>query len=112
ELDSLTATEFERILTEPKTALVKQYAALLKTEGVTLVFAKDGVKKIAEIAEEVNTRSENIGARRLHTIMMTLLEDILFEPPAKRQKVTITAKAVAKKLDAIIEDEDLSRYIL
>jgi len=112
ELDSLTAKEFERILTEPQTALVKQYQALLLTEGVSLVFAEDGIKKIAQIAEQVNTSTENIGARRLHTIMTTLLEDVLFEPPTKRKKVNVTAKSVAKKLDSIIEDEDLSRYIL
>ncbi|MCP4685210.1 MAG: ATP-dependent protease ATPase subunit HslU [bacterium] len=112
ELDSLTAEDFERILTEPQTALVKQYMALLKTEGVNLAFAKEGIKKIAEIAEVVNTRSENIGARRLHTVMTTLLEDILFEPPASKRKLVITATKVEKKLNEIIEDEDLSRYIL
>ncbi len=112
ELDSLTAEDFERILTEPQTALVKQYQALLKTEGVNLAFAPEGIKKIAEIAEEVNTRSENIGARRLHTIMTTLLEDMLFEPPTTKRKQVITATKVTKKLNEIIEDEDLSRYIL
>ena len=112
ELDSLTAEDFERILTEPQTALVKQYQALLKTEGVNLEFSKDGIKKIAEIAEKVNTRSENIGARRLHTVMTTLLEDILFDPPAGKRKLNITAAKVDKKLSEIIEDEDLSRYIL
>jgi len=112
ELDSLTAEDFERILTEPQTALVKQYQALLKTEGVNLAFAPEGIKKIAEIAEKVNSRSENIGARRLHTVMTTLLEDILFEPPASKRKLVITATKVEKKLNEIIEDEDLSRYIL
>jgi len=112
ELDSLTAKDFERILTEPKAALVTQYKALMKTEGVNLEFASGAVKKIAEMAERVNTESENIGARRLHTVMTTLLEDILFEPPTGKRKVMITAKMVEKKLSEIIEDEDLSRYIL
>ncbi len=112
ELDSLTAADFERILIEPKAALVKQYKALLKTEGVDLEFIPAAIKKIAGYAERVNTESENIGARRLHTVLTTLLEDILFEPPVKKKKVTITAKTVDKRLSAIVEDEDLSRYIL
>lgn len=112
ELDSLTAGDFERILTEPKAALVKQYKALLKTEGIDLEFAPAAIKKIAGYAEQVNTESENIGARRLHTVLTTLLEDILFEPPVKKKKVTITAKMVDKSLSAIVENEDLSRYIL
>ncbi|MFQ6007343.1 MAG: ATP-dependent protease ATPase subunit HslU [Candidatus Zixiibacteriota bacterium] len=112
ELDSLTATEFERILIEPKTALVKQYQALLKTEGVELEFASSAIKKIAEYAERVNSESENIGARRLHTVLTTLLEDILFEPPTKKKRITITEKMVEKRLSAIVENEDLSRYIL
>jgi ATP-dependent HslUV protease ATP-binding subunit HslU len=112
ELHSLTAEDFRRILVEPRTALVKQYQALLKTEGVTLEFGEDAIGKIAEIAEQVNNRAENIGARRLHTVMTTLLEDILFEPPARKRKMTISARAVEKKLARIIEDEDLSRYIL
>ena len=110
ELDSLTADDFERILTEPRSALVLQYQALLKTEGLTLEFQKDAVRRIAEFAERVNTESENIGARRLHTVMTTLLEDILFEPPKKKK--VVTAKMVERTLHAIIEDEDLSRYIL
>ncbi len=112
ELDSLTAGDFERILTEPKAALVKQYQALLATEGVQLGFDKGSIRKIAEFAERVNTESENIGARRLHTIMTTLLEDILFEPPKGKKKILITAKKVEKALADIVEDEDLSRYIL
>jgi ATP-dependent HslUV protease ATP-binding subunit HslU len=112
ELDSLTAEDFERILTEPKAALVKQYEALLATEGVKLGFDKGAVRKIAEFAERVNMEAENIGARRLHTIMTTLLEDILFEPPTGKRKVMITAKKVEKALADIVEDEDLSRYIL
>ena len=112
ELDSLTAADFERILVEPKTSLVKQYKALLQTEGVTLEFTAGAIKKIAELAEQVNSRAENIGARRLHTVMTTLLEDMLFEPPVEKRKISITARAVEKKLSDIIEDEDLSRYIL
>ncbi|MBU0984912.1 MAG: ATP-dependent protease ATPase subunit HslU [candidate division Zixibacteria bacterium] len=112
ELDSLTAEDFERILTEPQCSLVKQYTALLKTEDVNLEFTKDAIKKIAEIAEQVNNRSENIGARRLHTVMTTLLEDILFEPPVGKRKLTITGRTVSKTLSDIVEDEDLSRYIL
>ncbi len=86
ELSSLTADDFRRILTEPRTALVKQYQALLETEGVRLEFTEGGIKRLAEIAEEVNTRSENIGARRLHTVMMALLEDLLFEPPKDQKR--------------------------
>ncbi|MDH4156388.1 MAG: ATP-dependent protease ATPase subunit HslU [candidate division Zixibacteria bacterium] len=112
ELDSLTARDFERILTEPKTALVKQYQALLDTEGVHLVFSEGGTRKIAEYAERVNTESENIGARRLHTIMTTLLEDILYAPPTTKKRLTVTEKMVERNLADIIENEDLSRYIL
>ncbi len=112
ELDSLTAEDFERILVEPKASLVRQYKALLQSEGVTLEFTEDAIVSIAEIAEGVNNRSENIGARRLHTVMTTLLEDILFEPPAGDGQVTIDAAAVDAKLSGIVEDEDLSRYIL
>jgi len=112
ELDSLSAEDFERILTEPKAALLKQYQALLKTEGVNLEFTKAGIKKIAEIAERVNSESENIGARRLHTVVTTLLEDLLFEPPTKKRKVIISERIVQKRLSDIVEDQDLSRYIL
>ncbi len=112
ELDSLTAEDFERILTEPQAALVTQYKALLRTEGVNLVFEPDAIKRIAEYAERVNTEAENIGARRLHTVMTTLLEDLLYEPPTRRKKVTITARHVDKQLQSIVENEDLSRYIL
>ena len=112
ELDSLTAADFERILTEPRAALVKQYKALLETEGVVLEFPPEAIKKIAEMAERVNMESENIGARRLHTVMTTLLEDVLFEPPARKKKLVITAQMVEKRLSAIIENEDLSKYIL
>ena len=112
ELDSLTAQDFERILVEPQASLVKQYKALLATEGVTLEFDEGAIRKIAEIAEQVNSRTENIGARRLHTVMTTLLEDLLFESPSKKRRVNITAQTVEKKLADIVEDEDLSRYIL
>ena len=112
ELDSLTAEDFCRILTEPKAALVKQYHALLFTEGIQLTFTESAVKKIAEYAEQVNTEGENIGARRLHTVLTTLLEDLLFEPPKKRKKISITEKMVEKRLAGIVENEDLSRYIL
>ncbi len=112
ELDSLTAEDFCRILTEPKAALVKQYHALLFTEGIQLTFTDDAVKKIAEYAERVNTEGENIGARRLHTVLTTLLEDLLFEPPQRRKKISITEKMVEKRLAGIVENEDLSRYIL
>jgi ATP-dependent HslUV protease ATP-binding subunit HslU len=112
ELDSLTAKDFERILVEPQASLVKQYKALLATEGVTLDFTASAISKIAEIAEKVNSRTENIGARRLHTVMTTLLDDLLFNSPSKKRKVTITAQQVEKRLSDIVEDEDLSRYIL
>ena len=112
ELDSLTAKDFERILIEPKASLVKQYQALLQTEGVELIFSTDAIKKIAEYAEKVNSKSENIGARRLHTVLTNLLQEILFEPPKTKKKVTITAKMVETTLSDIIEDEDLSKYIL
>ena len=112
ELDSLSAEDFERILTEPKASLVKQYKALLLTEGLNLEFSADGIKKIAGFAEKVNRETENIGARRLHTILTTLLEDILFEPPANKKKITITGRMVEKSLADIVEDEDLSKYIL
>ncbi len=112
ELDSLNEKDLERILTEPESSLVKQYQALMATEKVTLEFAPDAIKKIAFYAEQVNKNTENIGARRLHTIMTTLLEELLFAPPVRKKKAVITAKTVEKQLSNIIEDEDLSRYIL
>ncbi len=113
ELDSLGHKEFVRILTEPKNALLLQYMALLRTEGVDIVFEDDAVEELAKIAEEVNNLTENIGARRLHTIMERLLEDILFEAPDSRQKKElIDREYVEKKLKDIKENEDLSRYIL
>jgi ATP-dependent HslUV protease ATP-binding subunit HslU len=113
ELDSLGREEFVRILREPKNALLLQYPALLKTEGVKVVFQDDAVEDIARIAEEVNSRTENIGARRLHTIMECLLEDVLFDAPdMKEKKFVVDAAFVEKKLKDIKDDEDLSRYIL
>jgi ATP-dependent HslUV protease ATP-binding subunit HslU len=113
ELNSLTENDFIRILTEPKNALIKQYTALLGTESVKLNFSKDAISEIARIATLVNTKSENIGARRLHTIMSTLLEEILYNVPEMgTQDIKINGKMVKEKLEAIIEDEDLSRYIL
>jgi len=113
ELNSLTEKDFIRILTEPENALIKQYTALLGTENVKLAFSKDAISEIARIATLVNTKSENIGARRLHTIMSTLLEEILFNVPEIGSKdIKIDGKMVKEKLEAIIEDEDLSKYIL
>ena len=112
-LDALNRKDFVRILTEPKNALLLQYIALLKTEGVELAFSDDAVEKIAEIAEEVNDRTENIGARRLHTLMERLLEDILFDAPDVQDvHLTVDDAYVGEKLKAIKDDEDLSRYIL
>ena len=113
ELDALGKKEFVRILTEPKNALLLQYIALLKTEGVDVAFEDDAVETIARIAEEVNNRTENIGARRLQTIMERLLEDILFEAPdLPHKRVVIGKDEVESKLKDIKDDDDLSRYIL
>lgn len=113
ELDSLGKEEFIRILTEPKNALVKQYIEMMATEGIKLTFTDEAVAEIAEVATQVNEKTENIGARRLYTIMETLLDDISFEAPDLQEKeITIDEKYVEDKLDEIVEDEDLSRYIL
>ncbi len=113
ELHSLGAEEFERILTEPENALIKQYQALMATEGITLNFAPEAVKEIAALATRVNERTENIGARRLATIMEKLLEDISFTAPDMgKQEIAVTAEYVRERLANLIEDEDLSRYIL
>jgi ATP-dependent HslUV protease ATP-binding subunit HslU len=113
ELDSLGKEEFARILTEPKNALIKQYEALLQTEGIKLNFKPDSVEKIAETATEINEHTENIGARRLYTIMEKLLDDISFKAPEMSDtEVTISAEYVEKQLHEFVEDEDLSRYIL
>lgn len=113
ELDSLGKEEFVRILTEPNNALVKQYTEMMATEDIALSFTEDAVEQIAEVATIVNERTENIGARRLYTIMETLLEDISFDAPdLEEKKIVIDARYVEEKLDNIVEDEDLSRYIL
>lgn len=113
ELDNLTADDFVRILTEPENALLKQYKELLHSDGVDLEFTKEAIREIAEIAYQVNERMENIGARRLHTVLTTLLEDILFAvPDEKRGKIVVDQKMVQETLGNLAEDEDLSRYIL
>ena len=113
ELESLTQADFVRILTEPKNALLKQYKALLETEGIVLSFTEDAVAEIAEIASLVNQRMENIGARRLHTVLERLLDEISFDAPDRREKkIAVDAGYVRKKLVEIIQDQDLSRYIL
>ncbi len=113
ELDPLGKDEFIRILTEPYNALTKQYTALLFTEDVTINFTKDSIDEIADIAAHVNEKTENIGARRLHTVLEKLLEDISFEAPEKKNgKLVIDKKYVKDKLSEIVKDEDLSRYIL
>ncbi len=114
ELNSLTQEDFVQILTKPENALLKQYNALLETEGVKLEFTGDAINEIARIATEVNEQVENIGARRLHTILTTLLDEILFDVPDKlpSEKVKITAKTVKQKLDVIVKDRDLSKFIL
>jgi ATP-dependent HslUV protease ATP-binding subunit HslU len=113
ELHSLGAHEFTRILTEPKNALILQYIALLRTDGVEIEFTDDAVEKIASIAVKVNSSTENIGARRLHTLMEKLLEDILFKAPDVEEKhILIDASFVEEQLMNIVKNEDLSRYIL
>src|SRR3954453_21700202 len=113
ELQSLTMEDFIRILTEPKNALIKQYIALLETEGVKLNFTDDSIAALARFAVQVNEQTENIGARRLHTIMERVLDELSFEAPEKKgQHVTIDADYVRKMLTDIVKDQDLSRYIL
>jgi ATP-dependent HslUV protease ATP-binding subunit HslU len=114
ELKSLTEEDFVKILTLPQNALIKQYAALLKTEGIEITFNDEAVEEIAKIAFEVNDQVENIGARRLHTIITTLLEEILFDAPdgIKETSPVITRKIVQEKLNSIVKNRDLSRYIL
>ena len=113
ELEPLTQDDLVRILTEPRNALVKQYQALLKTEGITLAFTQEGIETIAAIAVEVNDRTENIGARRLFTIVERLLEDVSFEAQELKEKhVVIDATYVKDHLKDIVKDQDLSRYIL
>ena len=113
EMKSLTTDDFIRILTEPKNALIKQYVALMGTEGIKLKFTKDAIAAIAGAASSVNESTQNIGARRLHTILEKLLDEVSFDAPdLKKKNVTITAKYVDNKLSDIVKDQDLSRYIL
>lgn len=113
ELDSLSMEDFIRILTEPRNALIIQYMALLSTEGIELIFQEDAVNEIAGMASQVNERTENIGARRLHTVMEKLLDEISFDAPdMTTTTVTINKEYVQEKLAEILEDENLSRYIL
>jgi ATP-dependent HslUV protease ATP-binding subunit HslU len=113
ELSPLTKEDFVKILTQPKNALIIQYTELLKTEGVTLDFRPEAIDRLAEIATEVNSRSENIGARRLHTIMELLLEEVSFHAPEiSGQTIVITRGYVDEKMKNVIEDQDLTRYIL
>jgi len=113
ELTSLDKADFIKILTEPENALLKQYKALLETEGIQVEYTEDAVDEIAEIAEKVNEDAENIGARRLHTVMEKVMEEISFKAPnIKKKKIPIDRKYVHKQLEEILEDEDLSRFIL
>ena len=113
ELLALNKKDFVRILTEPKNALIVQYTALMKTEGVKLEFTKDAIDKIAEIACQINEDSENIGARRLHTVMEQLLEEVSFTAPElKDQKISVTPQYIQSRLSNLLKNQDLSRYIL
>lgn len=113
ELKTLTEHDFVRIMTEPENALTKQYAALMEADGAVLTFSEDGIREIARFATIVNTSMENIGARRLHTVMTTLLEEYLYELPDRGSApIAVTADLVRDRLKAIVEDEDLKRYIL
>ncbi len=115
ELESLTRDDFVRILREPKSALTRQYQALLETEGVKLEFSDDAIEAIADIAAEANRRTEDIGARRLHTVLEALLEELSFIAPdldSERQNVKLTGDKVREKLSPILQDEDLSRFML
>ncbi len=112
ELNPLTREDFVRILTEPQNALIKQYEALLATEGVEIAFRDDAISEIAGIAEHINDHTENIGARRLHTVLEKLLEDISFSAPDIRDSLTIDVNYVKEKLGDIMQREDFTRYIL
>jgi len=113
ELTTLTEEDFVRIMTEPENALTKQYAALCAAEGATLEFTEDGIREVARIAAKVNERMENIGARRLHTVMSTLLEEVLFElPDYPHKQIVFDAAQVRERLSKIVDDEDLRKYIL
>ena len=112
ELNALTVDDFERILTEPDASLTEQYCALMQTEGFELEFSRGGVTRIAEIAWQVNEGTENIGARRLHTVMERLLEEISFDSDTVNKKLVIDEKYVDLQLEKLAGNEDLSRYIL
>jgi ATP-dependent HslUV protease ATP-binding subunit HslU len=113
ELDALKVDDFIRILTEPDASLCTQYRALLETEGVKLEFAASGVRRIAEVAHQVNERTENIGARRLHTVLERLLEVLSFEAADRNGlSITVDARYVDEHLGELVKDEDLTRYIL
>jgi ATP-dependent HslUV protease ATP-binding subunit HslU len=113
ELEALTQEDFIHIPTEPENALIRQYIALLATEGVKLIFPTEAIAEIARIAAAVNERTENIGARRLHTVMERLLDQISFDAPEMGgREVVVDAAYVRDRLDAILQDQDLSRYIL
>ncbi|MBW2394789.1 MAG: ATP-dependent protease ATPase subunit HslU [Deltaproteobacteria bacterium] len=113
ELESLTQADFVRILTEPQNSLVRQYTALLETEGVTLEFSEDGVEALAEIAATVNERTDDIGARRLHTLLERVLDEVSFEAPDRGgSKVRVDRSFVEERLSGLVQDEDLSRFIL
>ena len=113
ELNSLTAEDFVRILTEPENALLRQYVEMMKTEGVELEVEEAAIRRIADLAQEVNAEAEDIGARRLYTMMERLLEDISFEAPERSgERIVVDAAYVDAKLDQLVRDQDLSRYIL
>jgi ATP-dependent HslUV protease ATP-binding subunit HslU len=113
ELDSLTTEDFVRILLEPKNALITQYKALLETEGIKLSLNSEAIQEIASMSNRVNEQMENIGARRLHTVMEKLLDDVSFDAPDMDEKeYVIDREYVRQKLEDILEDENLSRYIL
>jgi ATP-dependent HslUV protease ATP-binding subunit HslU len=113
ELKSLSKADFIRILTEPKNALIVQYTELLATEKVILYFTDEAIEEIARIACEVNEQAENIGARRLHTIMEQLLEEVSFEAPQLQgQEITVTPEYIQDRLSELLKDQDLTRYIL
>jgi ATP-dependent HslUV protease ATP-binding subunit HslU len=113
ELQALSSEDFIKILTQPRNALIKQYEELLRTENVDLQFDEKAIRRIAEIASEVNSRTENIGARRLHTIMESLLEEVSFNASdIQEQTIKITEAYVNERLENIVEDQDLSRFIL
>jgi len=115
ELENLTKNDFIRILKEPKNALTKQYIALLQAENVSLTYNNDAIDTIAEIAFKANEKMENIGARRLHTVMSKLLNEIMFDVPDKipaNSSLTVTKEMVMEKLGKLVQDKDLSEYIL